>query len=473
MQIESISRQRVVYYAVLFVVFFCGCLLRIKTYMVNNIFEDDECRLAVTMFGKNLYEMFLPLGHAQSAPPIFMLISKILADVSNYDEVLLKFMPFISSIVSIFCFYKLSKNYFKHSLPIVIAVALFSLCIPLIAFSSIFKQYSTDVLISILCLYYLPKICISNLNNKQLVILLLSLIILPLISLPSIFFIGAFFILNFNKKMFCVLIPFSFCMIVYYVFNLAPSKVDLYNIFPAYWDDGYLQFSLKDYIRLMTINFKFLFIPNSLTLCQWILFIWGIIVSFRDKKYHFIFITYGLILLSALLHQYTYIGRTALYSISFILLIILKPIDSDSAKKIILPAIILLFSFYNYVNIATTVKQHCFPDFATPELMKILMYKYNPETDNIICNNASKTSFVFYSIKYNFVTKGAQVISSKQTPEQYLSELPANKNYWLFIIKDFKKTPNKNQIIHWAKTQKIINYYNEKNSDLIYLRKTK
>ena len=80
---------------------------------------------------------------------------------------------------------------------------------------------------------------------------------------------------------------------------------------------------------------------------------------------------------------------------------------------------------------------------------------------------------VFYSIKYNFVTKGAQVISSKQTPEQYLSELPANKNYWLFIIKDFKKTPNKNQIIHWAKTQKIINYYNEKNSDLIYLRKTK
>ena len=83
--------KNITYQVIIVLLFILGIFLRTNLYLMNNVFEDDECRLAITMLDKNFWQMFLPLGDAQSAPPLFMLCSKFLADSFGYVEIILKF----------------------------------------------------------------------------------------------------------------------------------------------------------------------------------------------------------------------------------------------------------------------------------------------------------------------------------------------------------------------------------------------
>ena len=74
------------FYFLIGIIFLVGVFIRTNLYINGTAFEDDECRLAITMLDKNLWQMFLPLGDAQSAPPIFMFLSKILANLFGYEE---------------------------------------------------------------------------------------------------------------------------------------------------------------------------------------------------------------------------------------------------------------------------------------------------------------------------------------------------------------------------------------------------
>lgn len=149
----------------------------------------------------------------------------------------------IYSICFFYCsnirFYKCCTQYFKKNYTRLAAVFIFAICQPLIAFSTIFKQYSTDVLIACICLYYFPRI--KEFDRKELIITGVSICILPFISLPSLFFIGAFLLKNL-KNTFKLLLPFAVMMLLYYFFNLAPAKLDLDTHFPNYWNDGFLAF---------------------------------------------------------------------------------------------------------------------------------------------------------------------------------------------------------------------------------------
>ena len=89
------------YQIIICILLLLGFVLRTNLYLTSNSFEDDECRLAITMLDKNLWQMFLPLGDAQSAPPIFMFLSKILVNLFGYKERVLHFIPYVASIASL------------------------------------------------------------------------------------------------------------------------------------------------------------------------------------------------------------------------------------------------------------------------------------------------------------------------------------------------------------------------------------
>ena len=188
------------YQIVIGLILLLGFIVRTNLYWSSNAFEDDECRLTITMLDKNLWQMFLPLGDAQSAPPIFMFLSKILANLFGYKERVLHFIPYVASIASLGFFYNICKNYFSKKLTTIIATFLFSVNLPLISYAFTFKQYSLDVLIALVCINYFPKIDIKSLDIKKLIWLSVILMILPLISLPSLFFIAGLFMLNLIKN---------------------------------------------------------------------------------------------------------------------------------------------------------------------------------------------------------------------------------------------------------------------------------
>ena len=482
--------KNIIYQVIIVLLFILGIFLRTNLYLMNNVFEDDECRLAITMLDKNFWQMFLPLGDAQSAPPLFMLCSKFLADSFGYVEIILKFIPYLAGICGIFVFYKVCANYFSGKISKVLSLFIFVINYSLIFYSSTFKQYSTDVLICLICLYFMPKVLIKDLNIKQLIVLAIILIIFPFISLPSVFFIGSMIILNFikdwknvYKKIFLTILPVGIILLLYYVFNLAPSKSNLDLFFPNYWNDGFITLSIKGFIKILLINIKFYFYPNTFSFFTLILLIWGGVLCLFDKGKTrdislYILIVIALVLFASLIHIYPFCTRVGLYLISIFIILVLKPLDCYTWKTftfwLILIFTLLSFCQYNYTNIITSAKADDVVKWSPKNMMIILKENFNPETDAILVNSASAPSWLFYSSKYEFYTDKVFLMDVKNADEKivlnYLNNLKKGQRFWLYLIKDYNQDKIFPYIFPWVKKKQILYFKQDKQSYLIYFQ---
>ena len=479
------------YQIIIGLILLLGFIVRTNLYWSSNAFEDDECRLTITMLDKNLWQMFLPLGDAQSAPPIFMFLSKILANLFGYKERVLHFIPYVASIASLGFFYNICKNYFSKKLTTIIATFLFSVNLPIISYAFIFKQYSLDVLIALVCINYFPKIDIKSLDIKKLIWLSVILMILPLISLPSLFFIAGLFMLNliknykekeFYKKSLTICIPFILMMGIYYWNVLLPSKVDLDFTFPNYWANGFWDFSIFSLVRIIAFNFLFDFAPNKLMLFLFVLFVWGFVSCILDKKdtqktSYFIIGSLGTALLASLLNIYPMVGRVSLYLTSVFLLFILRPLDITKNKigiVSILLMIVLGFVQYSPNYLYSLRNDNGIVKYSPASLMQILIEKFNPNEDIILCNSASVSSFLFYSSRSKFYTDNVREMdikpATKEATEIYLKGLKTNQKYWFYMIKDYEKDKVFPYILDELEKKDILYLKKDRESMLIYVQ---
>lgn len=471
------------YYFSIGLLIFLGTFWRTKLFILNNIFSDDECRLALSLADRNLIQSLFFLGNAQSAPPLFIFLSKIILTLSNGLETAAKFIPYISGIGAIILFYKVSNYFFEKRISKIASLFIFVISQPLIVFSTIFKQYSTDVFIALLCTYLFYKIKIKDFNKRELTYLSLSIMALPLISLPSLFFIGAFVIKNifenfhnknFYKNLVIVLLPFTITMIGYYIFNLAPAKADLYKYFPNYWDDGFWNLSLKELTRLLVLNFKFYFVPNILTLPALILFLWGAGIYIKEKKYDLVIATV-LVLFASLLKLYPLSGRVGLYFIPIVILLTVKPLDSKKIVYTIFAGLLIFISFckYDFKYLNEINKFEYFISYSPKTLTQKLTERFNPKSDIIICNSASSSSYLYYSEKQNFYTNNVYEMPSETKNKifmfNYLNGLKKGQKYWLYLVKDYNKSKIFPFIFEWLDGKKVLYRYKDRNSYLIYV----
>ena len=487
-----VKYKNIAYYFVLIIVFVLGIFLRTKLYIINNVFEDDECRLAITMLDKNFWQMFLPLGDAQSAPPIFMLASKFLANISGYSEKALILIPFLAGIASIFLFYKICTDYFSRKLSVLISLFLFVINRQFITYAITFKQYSTDVFIGLLCLYFFPKINIAKLDIKKIILLSIMLIILPLISLPSVFFIGAFIVVNiinnlkdknFYKNLTAIFIPFVAIMILYYIFTLLPSKANMNSAFPGYWNDGFWKFSFADFIRIIVFNMRFDFMPNKTTMFPLILFLWGIIECGFDRGKNrntsllMLLIFLG-VMIASLIQIYPFVGRVSIFFAPIFIITIIRPFDTSVFPKptywITLLFIILSFYKYSPHYIYMYKDTSELVRYSPKNLMTELKKHFNPKEDIILINSASSASYLFYSSKQQLYSDNVYIMemrhSDKKEALDYLNNLNKNQKYWLYLIKDYKRDPVFPFINEWLKDKKILYLKQERDSYLIYVQ---
>lgn len=463
------------------VMFVLGIILRLNFFIHSNVFEDDECRLLLTILDKNLWSLFGPLGDAQSAPPLFLIPAKILLNLFGFKEQILKLIPFLASLGAVFMFFKLALKMFKHKIAVLASCFLFFFGRNIIEFSVVFKQYSTDILTAILCMYFLPEINFEKLTIKQIIILTVSLIILPFVSLPSTFFVGAFFILNLiknkNFKPFLYALPFLTIFVLYYFFNLLPSKSSLDMYFPNYWDKGFIGLSAKNLIGVLCFHLKYLFYPNSYTLFTFALFLWGIYLFIKEKSSYgqFILISLALMILASVLGQYPLMGRVALYSAPLFMLIVIKPLDLER-KSLIAAFCCFALSFFSYDF--SYFKQISNPEnsitYSPGKLMSILKEKYKSD-EAIICNNASASSFLLYSSAQNFTTPNTYLMDIDKIDEEhtlkYLNNLSRNQKFWFYMVKDYRKTPVYPYFLSWVEGQKILYKYQDKNSYLFLIQR--
>jgi len=468
------QKKNAIFYFIMGAILLLGVVYRVLSYCQVNVFEDDECRIILAIMDKQWWELFFSLNYeGQSGPPLFLLIEKFFGEIFNYTEKALKFFPFVCSLLSMFVFYKFTKKVFTNKLPIVLSNFLFVINTALLMYSVSAKQYSSDVLMCLLCIYYLADINLKELSKKKIIILSLVLALLPLISLPTIFFIASFVIIKlaynlkdkeYLKLILLTIIPLIIMLFLYYLFNLHPSKLQMLKYFPTYWDECFVGFGIKNNILYILLNlFHMFFYPNGSSVYSLILFIGGLGYLIEDKSIYskFILSVFGFTLLASITHMYPIVLRVSLFALPLVIICIIKPFDYIKFNNwkfyVILPLLILAFCGYNlsynsiYKNITATQAK---------DLMTELVEKYNPKTDRVFVNDASSSSFIFYARKNNFVpneytlVKGS-VKNLKETLDSYLLE-SRKERFWFYIVKDFVGAPNREEILAWANTKNII-----------------
>lgn len=473
------------YYWLIGLIFVLALALRGLIFFYNDVYNDDECRLLCVMANKSFLQMFLPLDYAQSAPPLYLILLKAISSLSGENERVLKLLPFLLSLGSVFVFYKVSLNFLNKKYSVLLANLFFAINIFVLQFSSIIKQYSCDIFICLLCLYFLPRVNILRLDGKKLLVLGVIITLLPLISLPSLFFIGSFFVMNliknykekiFYKRACLIIFPFFITMCLYYFFNLAPSKVIMDRIFPNYWDEGFINILHTNVVRVFALYIKAVFYPNLYILFELILLVLGIYYSIKQKKSTTIFCVgvFGFVLLASLLHLYPFRHRVALYGVPLFILFCIKPLDSIKIKSF-LGCLFILFTLigfcgYNLNFAKMLVNRASYITYSPKNLMAVLKEKYNPEVDSVIFNNASKSSYVYYSKRADFYTLYAAQIP-KYDVNEFLEKLSPQRRYWFYLVKDYKSERILPTIIEWAENNKIIYNIQEQDSHLMLVEK--
>ena len=244
-----------------------GVLIRCFAYFRNLSFWGDEACLALNVINKSYMELFKGLDYLQVAPPLFLVFSKALYQVINPQSVWVRdlcfrIIPFLSGLASIPCFYFLLKLMVKNNFSRIVGLIIFVFNTTTILYCAQFKQYSLELLVSILLIIIFYKVLFEQ-KYKWYYSLLVA--VAPWFSLSSLFIAGSYFFITMFKNIKLLLklcIPFLLSFTVFYFVYLKPVSAYNYEGMYNWWQNGYGFVSLVHPFRV-AIRFGELFSFNK------------------------------------------------------------------------------------------------------------------------------------------------------------------------------------------------------------------
>lgn len=464
---------------VLWAIFVLAFLLRLKAYLSFSPFWLDECSLSLSILNRGLLGYFAPLEHTQSAPPFFMFDTKLLTLFFGEKELVMRFIPFLCSLLSIGVFYLFTKKFFIKNHTLIAANLLFALNYRLIYFAQEFKQYSSDVLLVLLVLLFFQKIDLESLTAKKQLLLGVLMFLVLLYSLPVAFVLGAFIIYNIKKcKIWMFLAPIVALGIPYYVFSLLPSKKLMLDTYASLWAGGFLSLNPLSLLSVLRENLLYFFLPNTFVLLGIILLTLGIVVTLKEKSKlnTLLLLTLGCALLASFLHLYPIKERVALYLLPLFLTLMLKPLDSVSLKKRALGVFIVFLTFVYFLNLSYVPKlfqKETFVKTGAKGVMELLKDGYS-QGDVVVVNDASSSIYAYYAKYFGFYTPRYVGINLVKYDRVYytglLNQLPKGQTYWLFYAYDYVKKPVVPYVKEWVAGKEVLKVYEDKGSYLAKVR---
>jgi len=142
---ESVERKLV------WIIMGIGVLLRFVHYLGRGSLWADEASLALNICKRNYLQLFQPLEYGQTAPIFFLLSTNFVTNIFGISEPTLRFLPFMAGVVSIVLFVRLARK-MLGSREILLGLVLFVFSPQLIFYSAEFKQYSLDLLLSMVAI---------------------------------------------------------------------------------------------------------------------------------------------------------------------------------------------------------------------------------------------------------------------------------------------------------------------------------
>lgn len=127
-----------------------GVGLRVVQYIANTSLWLDEIALVKGILGSDLVSLLTqPLPFDQVAPKGFLLVQKLSVLAFGSSDYALRLFPLACSVVALGAFWRLSTLVLPGTGALV-GMLLFATAAPLVTFSGLVKQYSTDVCVALL-----------------------------------------------------------------------------------------------------------------------------------------------------------------------------------------------------------------------------------------------------------------------------------------------------------------------------------
>jgi len=151
--LESTLNNNASFKIKLLVILLLGIGFRLFQYFYNRSLWMDEVYLCSSFTHLGYLDLATQnLDYDQKAPIGFLWIVKLMVDQFGYNEMSLRLIPLFSGMISLFVFSRVCKSFLtQHGR--IIAMVIISFSPALIYHSVEIKQYSTEFLATILCLY--------------------------------------------------------------------------------------------------------------------------------------------------------------------------------------------------------------------------------------------------------------------------------------------------------------------------------
>lgn len=355
----------------LFFVIGCCIYIRLKNYWNNPSFFIDEANLACNVGERGIVGFWRELDYSQYAPPLFMVLSKILVELFGYHEYVFRLLPMLSIFVSFWGLFLLHKKFSRSLLPLLVVFALFGMSYSNILLSYSFKQYTLDLAITLgLTLYTLKRDYSRFFERKELVIWSILGSLLVWTSMPVVFVlasIGAYFawqaynaqaffkwVLRFSIPVVCWLINFGAYFLMILNVDVSESYLQdyhkMYFLSAELWNNESLTHNWQVMRGLLS------YYTTDLLLMQvlfWVFYGIGCAKIWKQQKEVLILLVlpFVLALVSSMTGYYSLIGRLVLFTFPLqILLVGIGLSAAWEAKAIAAKAVAVLVGLFFVYN---------------------------------------------------------------------------------------------------------------------------
>ena len=462
----------IIFYLLIIFILVIGSWIRIRLYFSDIPMWLDEIMLASNFTDRLYSDIFTPLEAFQKAPPFFFLSVLTLRKIFGVNELVLRFIPFILSIFSLFIYFLFLRENVKSKIGILGGMFMFSFCVPLIYFSAEFKPYVCDVFFSILLLLLYKYLDFGNLNIKKTIIYTFSAIFFVYISFPSIFIIPAIILSKISRNnKFDLKILWILFGILLSGLSLFLYDINNYIFLKGYWDKVEGGFSLFPSIKFIwnfiytgckyyIYNFNSIYTPIIV-----FIILMALVFSYKENRnnarlYIIIFI---FALIAASLNAYPLTPKLSLYLLPIFIFLISKFFDIDiyiksNYQKVVFymfTSLILVFTiginipYFNmdentliYYNKLSNGRNKSIEDRVSVKNYCIEILKNYKSEDIIIASEEFVYSLKYYNCRYHY-DKILNIVP--------FSKLPVTKN----ISNNDMKQIFENNIIDKNKYSKI------------------
>lgn len=481
------------YYLFIFVIIFLGIYIRVLFFSYARPFWNDESALALNVIGRNFFELFLPLDLDQTAPPLFACLSKFFGYFIKQPELAFRFVPLLSSIISILVFFLLCKNFCHNKISNIFALILFTFNYQIVYYSQEFRQYSSDILIFMLILLSYFYFDIKSAKKASLIVLGCLLGVTLWVSYTSVFAVLALAIAltikNFSdlkniwKNYLYCFIPFCLFLLLFFALKQNLNNSFYLHIF---WHDGFLNWNLSNLPKLINDNLHFYFVNFNNKFFVWLTLIigsWVLIFRLKYKNYCLIVLSIIFAFLLSYLHIYPLYNRVSLYLSPLLFIVMAMALDLPFCETIKLKwvknvliiflvfvsAFVLLHFCANYFHLLKIkILEKQFYIEATPQLLEIAKSKMKKD-DYLYVSSLSSINYHFYRNFYNIDNVIVETFPAYDIEmyKKIFNKLQSGKTYYLMMTHSGDKILEFNNLVNFIQTQQDVEIISDDNYNLL------